>query len=337
MAAAEQEQVLQIRAAAELLGLPQTAACTAISLLRRAVAVSAEAISVSRCPRKPLLPGNPLVTTACAQDCVAACLFLACKIEEVGFSFSAPMLASADMLAGSALMAESVLSCFRSAYHSTLCMPTQSEPPASSSGSVAQAPVRINDLLNAVECLSGPASQAVSAAFPCLSSPQAGPSRGEDQGSQAASEAFPFPPQPQAGPSRGPDQASMQPLVGARYYAAKARLMRAEQVVLRLTGFQLSFQHPHKYLLNMARAVHCPAPTVQLAVCLVNDAVVHCKFCLQSPSAAVAGACLHLADLLSGEPHVLQPGWQARLGLTEAETGALGADLLTAVSRARPS
>ena len=129
----------------------------------------------------------------------------------------------------------------------------------------------------------------------------------------------------------------MQPLVGARYYAAKARLMRAEQVVLRLTNFQLSFQHPHKYLLNMTRAVQCPAATVQLAVCLVNDAIVHCKCCLQSSSAAVAGACLHLANLLSGEPYALQPGWQACLGLTEAETGALGADILTAVTQARPS
>ena len=60
-----QNQVLQIRAAAELLGLPQTAACTAITLLKR--------ISTQELP----------VTQLCAQDYVAACLFLACKIEEV--------------------------------------------------------------------------------------------------------------------------------------------------------------------------------------------------------------------------------------------------------------
>ena len=60
-----QTQVLQIRAAAELLGLPQTAACTAITLLKR--------ISTQDLP----------VTQLCAQDYVAACLFLACKIEEV--------------------------------------------------------------------------------------------------------------------------------------------------------------------------------------------------------------------------------------------------------------
>ena len=128
----------------------------------------------------------------------------------------------------------------------------------------------------------------------------------------------------------------MQLLVGEKYYEAKRRLMLGEQMVLRLTHFEISFEHPHKYLLNMARALHCPASTVQLAVCLVNDAMVLCDCCLHNSGAAVAGACLHLAALLSGKQDILQAGWQGGLGLTLAETDAIGADILTALNKAVP-
>ena len=139
----------------------------------------------------------------------------------------------------------------------------------------------------------------------------------------------------EADPGSGLDSLHMQPLVGDKYYEAKRRLMLGEQMILRLTHFEISFEHPHKYLLNMARALHCPASTVQLAVCLVNDAMVMCDCCLRSSVAAVAGACLHLAALLSGQ-NILQDGWQMGLGLTEAETDVIGTEILTALKQAVP-
>ena len=168
-----------------------------------------------------------------------------------------------------------------------------------------QAPVRTNDLLNAVRCISRPGTAELTAAFPCLPVTVAGQS----------------------------DDIPMPPLVGSSYYEAKELMLLGEQLVLRTTHFDIALEHPHKYLLNMCRALHCPARTVQLAVCLANDAMLFCKCSLDREPAAVAGACLHLAALLSGEARLLQPGWHSTLGLGEAETDDIGAELLTAVTQ----
>jgi hypothetical protein len=97
-------------------------------------------------------------------------------------------------------------------------------------------------------------------------------------------------------------------LVGDTYYAAKARLLAAEQTILRLLHFQLLTPRPHAYLLNLARLLGASHAAVAAAVCLLNDACVYTTLLLDQPPQVLAVASMQLAlQLLQQEPQTPCP------------------------------
>ena len=103
-------------------------------------------------------------------------------------------------------------------------------------------------------------------------------------------------------------------LVGDAYYAAKSRLLSAEQVVLRLLNFQLLTPRPHAYLLNLARLLGASQAAVAAAMCLLNDACVYTQLLLEQPAEVLAVAAMQLAlHLLQQQPLTPVPQGLMRL------------------------
>ena len=118
-----------------------------------------------------------------------------------------------------------------------------------------QASVRTNELLNAVRFVAANAS--------CSSSPE-------------AAVATP---------------AHFIALVGQSYYAVKQDLIFDEQLLLRSINFDIVVEHPHKYLLNFAKAIGATHSLVQMAVSLLNDSIIYSNLCLSQLPADIAAAC----------------------------------------------
>ncbi|KAK9824606.1 hypothetical protein WJX72_011678 [[Myrmecia] bisecta] len=117
-------------------------------------------------------------------------------------------------------------------------------------------------------------------------------------------------------------------LVGHDYYSVKERLIQHEQLLLRTLHFDISMEHPHKYLLNYCATLRCSQPLAQLAICLLNDSLLYTTLCLSHAPAEVAGGALHLAAVLLGRADSLpsQPPhcWWECLGLRRPDIEEVG-------------
>eukprot|EP00884_Botryococcus_braunii_P008655 jgi/Botrbrau1/17791/Bobra.0127s0042.2 len=117
-------------------------------------------------------------------------------------------------------------------------------------------------------------------------------------------------------------------LVDKEYYAAKDVLIMDEQVLLRVTNFDLCFQHPHKYLFNYARTLGSSGAMVRIALGLVNDSLLRTKMCLSCQPWEVAAGALHVSSLLTGEvheiPHSGPVSWWDGLGVSLSRVEAVG-------------
>ena len=102
-------------------------------------------------------------------------------------------------------------------------------------------------------------------------------------------------------------------LVGPSYYALKQTLILDEQHLLRSINFDIVVEHPHKYLLNFAKAVGARHSLVQLSVSLLNDSIVYSDLCLSHAPADIAAACLQVAGHVLGG-HVSLPFLEDMLG-----------------------
>lgn len=102
----------------------------------------------------------------------------------------------------------------------------------------------------------------------------------------------------------GPDPDALAPvfsaLVGQPYYNLKQTLILDEQYLLRTIDFDIVVEHPHKYLLNFAKAMDARRNLVQLSVSLLNDSIVHSSLCLSHPPADIAAACLLVSGKILG-------------------------------------
>ena len=123
-----------------------------------------------------------------------------------------------------------------------------------------QASVRTNDLLNAVHMV---------AASPTAINPAGEP------GLDASAPGFTA-------------------LVGQSYYRHKQTLILDEQYLLRTIDFGIVVEHPHKYLLNFAKAIGAKHSLVQTSVSILNDSIVYSNLCVSYPPADIAAACLQL-------------------------------------------
>lgn len=109
-------------------------------------------------------------------------------------------------------------------------------------------------------------------------------------------------------------------LVGQSYYNLKQTLILDEQYLLRTIDFDIVVEHPHKYLLNFAKAIDAKGNLVQTSVSLLNDSIVYSNLCLSHQPADIAAACLQLGACILGS-NVSLPNWESILGWT-----ALGID-----------
>lgn len=128
-------------------------------------------------------------------------------------------------------------------------------------------------------------------------------------------------------------------LVGDLYYAKKQELIIREQSLLRLIHFNVVCEHPHRYLFNFGRALHCPARMLHLAVCLVNDSLCTTQLSLDQSAANVAAGALHLSSLLLGQawelPFKDNCSWWDALGVHLEKIEAVGAAMLAMLERTK--
>eukprot|EP00887_Chlorella_sp_A99_P006180 scaffold3.g6180.t1 len=171
---------------------------------------------------------------------------------------------------------------------------------------VQEAPLRTNDLVNAV--------------FYLLASPDA-----------------PAPPDPVAGAAEPPlppaEQQRLQPLtkadmlVGEAYTRQKDLLIQQdEQTLLRVLQFRIDVEQPHKYLFCFCRVIGATRAEVGVATCLLNDMVTSGVGTQGYRPAELAAAALHAAAQIV-YPERPADGWMlgrwARLGLREADVSTI--------------
>ena len=105
-------------------------------------------------------------------------------------------------------------------------------------------------------------------------------------------------------------------LVGQSYYNLKQTLILDEQYLLRIIDFDIVVEHPHKYLLNFAKAIGAKHSLVQMSVSLLNDSIVYSTLCMSHSPADIAAACLQMSGSMLGS-NVSMPrlesasGWSA--------------------------
>ena len=107
-------------------------------------------------------------------------------------------------------------------------------------------------------------------------------------------------------------------VVGESYNNAKAALIHNEQRLLRLIGFDLTAEQPHKYLLNYCRTLNCSAGVVRLAACLLNDALLYTELLLWCSAAELSAGALHFSSVLLDVKLPCRRGvaWQDVLGVS---------------------
>ena len=110
-------------------------------------------------------------------------------------------------------------------------------------------------------------------------------------------------------------------LVGQSYYNLKQTLILDEQYLLRTIDFDIVVEHPHKYLLNFAKAIGAKHSLVQTSVSLLNDSIVYSNLCLSNQPADIAAGCLRLSACILAS-NVSMPSWENTSGWT-----ALGIDV----------
>lgn len=140
-----------------------------------------------------------------------------------------------------------------------------------------QTPVRTNDLLNALQYILQPCnSRELAQAFPglLLHRQSAAIDHSASQRDEHGEPAQMHSPKESASQAEGSSGSRLQKglLAGDDYYAAKEQLITDEQILLRILCFEITVEHPHKYLLNLCSVLQCEKPLIQLALCLVRHA-----------------------------------------------------------------
>lgn len=210
---------------------------------------------------------------------------------------------------------------------------------------VEEAPVRTNDMLNAVAawhlaaaCSSGSAgicngaiagagAAALSAAVNSGSPPAGSPAAGQPPQAEATQGLG----EPAASPAEEPGgaaaaaAASFPYLVGEAYAAAKRQLILDEQLLLRRLRFDLGAgsDQPHRHLYVLARCWGAAPAALRAATCLLNDAVACCPAYGEPPllPASAAAAALHVGARLAGQ-EVSPQGWWRASGVGDGDMAA---------------
>lgn len=207
---------------------------------------------------------------------------------------------------------------------------------------VEEAPVRTNDMLNAVAAWrlattcsfsdGGCSGTIPAAAAPAeATSPPAGsPAAGQPPAAASAEDAGNPAAQPpavetDAGAAAAAAAASFPYLVGDAYAAAKRQLILDEQLLLRRLRFDLGAgsDQPHRHLYVLAHYWGASSAALRAATCLLNDAVAHCSAYggAQLLPATAAAAALHVGARLVGQ-EVSPRGWWRTIGVSDGDMAA---------------
>lgn len=129
---------------------------------------------------------------------------------------------------------------------------------------------------------------------------------------------------------------------GEEFTKMKERILLLERVILHTIGFELSIDHPYKFLVEQIKQLVIkreleykspPAtdiPTSQLASKMINEMVqyamnfandsMHTSLCLQFDPQRIATACVYLAANFSGVHPTNQKEWMDVLGIPDVDT-----------------
>ena len=88
--------------------------------------------------------------------------------------------------------------------------------------------------------------------------------------------------------------------ISPSYWDVKELLLRAEQTLLRALSYDLSYTHPHSYLLHCTRHLQCTAALATLAYDILMDST-HTGLGLQYTPSSIAAAAVYLAAEISNE------------------------------------
>ncbi|CAG9466210.1 unnamed protein product [Pedinophyceae sp. YPF-701] len=107
------------------------------------------------------------------------------------------------------------------------------------------------------------------------------------------------------------------------YYAAKEKLLEAEQLILRAVRFQVVLEDPHRYLFNIIHELGLGEGPAKLATCVLNDALVYTALPGRCSAAALATAALLMSGEVLGPTAVREsPTWWRRVGADAGEVEA---------------
>jgi hypothetical protein len=97
------------------------------------------------------------------------------------------------------------------------------------------------------------------------------------------------------------------------YWDMKELVLRQEQTLLRALSFDLSYTHPHCYLLHITRHLECSTNLASLAYYILNDAG-KTTLSLQYAPPSIACAAIYLASEMVNETVIGKAGTAAAGG-----------------------
>lgn len=84
------------------------------------------------------------------------------------------------------------------------------------------------------------------------------------------------------------------------YWGMKDAVIRSEQTLLRVFGFDLDLKHPHHYVLHFIRDLEGAEEIASVSWCILNDSLCT-TLCLQYRPEPIACAAIYLAGEMIGE------------------------------------
>ncbi|KAF8060072.1 hypothetical protein HT031_005011 [Scenedesmus sp. PABB004] len=271
-----------LRALAAVLALPPAAAVTAFAFLHRA-------------------RGGGHAWTLSGQELVTACIYVAAKVEEVNVSANQLINAARLLAHPSQRRLLEALAPLQREQQERRDRPGQQQPPQAGvehggagahGGAWLQPQLQPGHQQQQQETAAQQQQQqAVTPGPPSGEPPQPGEQRDGGGGGGGC------------GDGVAADAADGVVAVGDVYYAAKDRLFTAEQVLLRLMGFQLVVPQPHKHLFNFCRLLGASRAVAGAGAALLNDALAYTRLAAACDAAVLAAAALQLAGARVAEQH----------------------------------
>lgn len=105
--------------------------------------------------------------------------------------------------------------------------------------------------------------------------------------------------------------------VSESYWVMKEQVIRMEQVVLRVFGFDMDLRHPHQYVLHFIRDLEGSEELASVAWCILNDSM-ETSLCLQYPAHSVACSAIYLAQEMMSQ-QVAHGEWYMRFNTNRME------------------